>query len=65
MRTGVLGELVNAEVDVAVVDGDDDGVAVGDTAEVDDVAVDDVDETLGFACTCVDQTGSAVEGRTD
>ena len=69
MRTGVLGELVNAEVDVAVVDGDDDGVAVGDTAEVDDVAVGDgddadaaVDETLGLACTCVDETGSAVEG---
>ena len=69
MRTGVLGELVNAEVDVAVVDGDDDGVAVGDTAEVDHAAVVDgddadavVDEILGLACTCVDETGSAVEG---
>ena len=59
-----------AELDVAVVDGDDDDdVAVGDTAEVDDVAVGDgddadaaVDETLGLACTCVDETGSAVEG---
>ena len=31
MRIGVCGELVNAEVDVAVVDGDDDDVAVGDS----------------------------------
>ena len=57
--------IADAEMDVAVVDGDDDDAAVDDTAEVDDVAVGDGDETLGFACTCVDQTGSAVEGRTD
>ena len=53
-------------MDVAVVDGDDDDVAVGDTAEVDDAAVGDGDdaddETLGLACTCIDETESAVEG---
>ena len=59
--------IVYAEVDVAVVDGDDDDAAVGDTAEMDDVVVDDGDdadasvvETLGLTCTWVDETGSAV-----
>ena len=57
-----------AEVGVAVFGDDDGDAAVGGAAEVGDFAVgnvDDavaaVDETLGLACTCVDDAGSAVE----